>query len=89
MPDKVPVCHCLSCGYLFEDATVTSGHKKLPKPGDLSICLKCGAVAKFGPDLRVIPFSSAEIEDIQSDLETMNYLSKVIHTIRFVRASSN
>lgn len=45
----VPKALCAHCGYESDRAATESGEK--PEPGDISICLGCGGVNFFGPDL--------------------------------------
>jgi hypothetical protein len=38
------------CGYMVDSASDPNGDAT-PEPGDFSICLRCGAILQFGPDL--------------------------------------
>lgn len=67
------VCwHCdrpMDCMSPLEDGT-------LPKPGSISLCLYCGAVAVIGPELLLYPPSEAELDEMKEDREFMNnYMS--------------
>jgi len=56
---NLPTAFCLRCGYAADAATniLTSGG---PKAGDLTICISCGALARFASDFSLIPTSDAE-----------------------------
>lgn len=41
--------HCYKCGYAFDRSSCV-GHSDAPVPGDVSICIQCGAVMVFGGD---------------------------------------
>jgi hypothetical protein len=43
---------CAKCGYKMDQASDAFGEDK-PKPGDLSVCLNCGAIAVFGENLQL------------------------------------
>jgi hypothetical protein len=49
---KVPTCFCLRCGHTFDRASNMSG-KGRPRDGDLTICIECGVLLRFNPDLTV------------------------------------
>ena len=49
---------CLLCGYHIDhasDAGLKKDKERQPKPGDLSICLNCGALTEFGDDMSSRP----------------------------------
>jgi rubredoxin len=41
---------CLNCEYEFEENTNLEDDKLKPKTGDISFCIKCGQVSRFGED---------------------------------------
>lgn len=48
---------CPKCGAFLEMATSIDDSKERPKPGDLSVCIYCGEVLEFGPDMVVSSIS--------------------------------
>jgi len=80
----MPVCHCLRCGYKFDSASSLEDDSK-PSPGSLSVCLKCGAVAKYGDDLTVVPMTDKEADELRADVETMAYLSRIVRGLFIVQ----
>lgn len=53
---KVPPSECPACGKVNDRASGALKGKCLdvaPSPGDLSVCIGCGAVVEFGPQLQL------------------------------------
>ncbi len=38
----LPVCPCPTCGYKMDSATCAEDENRKARPGDLSVCMKCG-----------------------------------------------
>jgi len=56
---------CPVCGYAV-DATTSLASERGPRPGDLSICLSCGALTLFDADLRpLLPVDDATLAEMQ------------------------
>jgi hypothetical protein len=51
-PVRIPASACPKCEKRCDSATPL-GRSFVPKPGDISVCLGCGLVLIFGPDLRL------------------------------------
>lgn len=47
----IPVATCPHCGYRMDMATEAYGDTA-PKPGDISLCAKCGVLAVFDEQMR-------------------------------------
>jgi hypothetical protein len=45
---------CHQCGYVVEVAT-SVGHPHAPRPNDITLCLKCGAIHQFNDDMSLRP----------------------------------
>jgi hypothetical protein len=45
---------CLKCGYIFNCFSDATGGQAMPKNGDLSVCLKCGAVGVFTENKKIV-----------------------------------
>jgi hypothetical protein len=53
----------------MDEATHPEDDAARPSPGDLSICLSCTSILKFGDDLALMACSPAEIADLPSDIK--------------------
>lgn len=65
----LPMCRCEVCGYEFDCAS-HSDEGKRPRPGDFSLCLKCGELYVFNPDMTVRVPTLAELKEMTGELET-------------------
>lgn len=63
---RTPAQACPACGYRLDAHTARDGDAA-PRPGDLSLCLRCGAVLEFGPTLRVRALTDAEVDALPPD----------------------
>lgn len=82
---KIPECHCLHCGHKMNASGSTDGSGVLPQPGDLVLCIRCGAVMKHADDMTLRGMSDAEMDELQADTETMNDLAKYVQRIHIIR----
>ena len=57
---RVPPSTCPSCGYEVDAASGVFEPTAEPRPGDVSICLECGAASVFADDLTVRAPTAAE-----------------------------
>lgn len=58
-PDAVPPSPCPYCGTALDAASNSEAAK--PSPGDISICVKCAGVCKFGDALTLERVSEHEL----------------------------
>lgn len=65
---KVPPGTCPACGALHDGAANTTG-QGAPEPGDLSICIRCGAAAQYGPGLALLRLSRLDILALPADAQ--------------------
>jgi hypothetical protein len=56
----VPESTCPECGYISDRVTAI-GDAPAPKPGDLSLCIKCACLAAFTDDLTLRPANDDEL----------------------------
>jgi hypothetical protein len=42
---------CPCCGAIHDAATGLKGEAEVPKPGDLSVCISCGAVCEYDQNM--------------------------------------
>jgi Zn ribbon nucleic-acid-binding protein len=86
---KIPECKCLFCGHNMNASASVDGTLNLPEPGDLVLCLKCGAVMKHADDMSVRGMTDEEMDELIADTETMDELAKAVQGIHFIRARAN
>lgn len=60
---------CRICGYETTGALAVDGTNDAPLPGDISVCLNCGAISKFGPLLALEPLTKEELRSTVAALE--------------------
>lgn len=51
---------CPSCKVILNDIAHIEGEEVLPKPGDISICFKCGTILEFTPKMN-FKFATAKV----------------------------
>lgn len=57
----IPKVKCPVCDYEPDAASAVDGSNHRPKPGDLTLCLKCGEIMQFGEKMRL---ESASIDNL-------------------------
>lgn len=57
----MPSSACPACRAAADCATSLEGHR--PSPGDLTVCLSCGAVATYGASMQLVPVDVATLSD--------------------------
>jgi len=57
----IPKQHCRSCGHLLDAA---SGLEGTPKPGSVTLCIRCGTIHLFTPKMRVRLPTDGEMLDL-------------------------
>ena len=57
---ETPACTCAGCGHTFDAASALEG-EAIPREGDLTLCIRCGAVYAFRADLTVRPVGRREL----------------------------
>lgn len=81
----LPICHCPTCGYVLDSATCVEGDHN-PKPGDVSVCLKCGEVLQFNESLAVVAAdlnSLITLDDQQRNL--IGRAQRIIREKRYIK----
>jgi hypothetical protein len=63
---RVPLSACPSCGTQC-DAASTTNESTQPVPGDISICVRCGELLKFGDDMRLMRLTHEERIEVEAD----------------------
>lgn len=78
---SVPEQLCPKCGYLMEATTPLDGGA-LPKDGDVSICLNCGAILIFTAELKMRAATDQEVAEIMRDKQTASMIQRAQSYIR-------
>ena len=63
---RTPQNACRCCGYLV-DAASGVDHNARAKPGDVSLCMKCGEASVFTGELVMRPPTAEELATIEAD----------------------
>lgn len=64
---RPPLTICWHCDQPLDAASNMPGQDHALTPGSVSLCLYCGAVAIFGPELLLYPPSREELEEMEKD----------------------
>jgi hypothetical protein len=76
---RTPACACLNCGLALSGATGWEGRK--PKPGNGSVCVRCGHFMVFADDLTMREPTDEEIIEWGGERK-MLFGQKVAHGVR-------
>ena len=57
---------CLNCDYKF-DAATSMFNEAQPKPGDITVCLRCGHIMAFTKSLAVRNLTNQEKREVTGD----------------------
>lgn len=60
-------CQCLFCGYQLDMASNVPGQTSQPKPGDVTMCFKCGGFMTFDDDLVMRKPTEEETATLMAD----------------------
>ncbi len=63
---RLPKSPCSSCGELLDAANNRDGHN--PKPGDLTLCVYCGAMSSFTETLHIRAMTPEEFRELPAEL---------------------
>lgn len=87
---RTPESACLACGYRLTAAGSPDGSPiEPPNEGDITVCLRCGAVMRFDSEGRVRGMTDAEIDEITADTEYLKLLAGIVRGIHFIRTMRN
>jgi hypothetical protein len=92
MPDstRTPVTMCWHCDRPLDAASgfgPTEG--MVPEVGAISLCLYCGAVARFGFGLILYPLTEGELEALSDDKDFMRTYMQFAWSRQYVMIKSN
>ena len=80
---RVPEINCQKCGYRIDTFSDLKG-KAAPHAGDLSMCMKCGNLAKFNDGLNLVPLTVSDMEEIVMNAELWESITKTRYLINHV-----
>jgi len=58
---------CPHCGYVVECAT-SMQDMNAPRPGCVTVCIKCAGVSQFTPTMSLIPFDARKLDPEAAEL---------------------
>lgn len=76
---EIPESYCKLCNTTF--LTATNFEDKMPLPGDISICIKCGNIGKYDADMGIVELTPEEMLDIKNDKESWAEISKYVASV--------
>ena len=68
---------CPNCGYFSDRASGAMGSKRPPGPGDIAICLSCGAPMIFTETLGLRPMQEEEFKALPAKVKRSLVLAKL------------
>ena len=68
--------HCPRCNYKLTGATIAHGTDQKPEPGDTSVCLNCGQILTYEPDLSLRKATASEVRGLMDDAEAWATVEK-------------
>lgn len=71
---RIPGSPCPNCLIVLDAATSAYGGEVTPKPGDVTLCSKCGTFLQFGEGLVL---QSCDIETVDLDAKDKAHLKRV------------
>ena len=83
MTSRMPESRCLNCGHKFNAAGGVNS-EDAPEPGNICLCIDCGAVMLYAEDLTVRGMTREEMDDLTNDAETMQFLASQVHKIHML-----
>jgi hypothetical protein len=87
---RTPITVCWHCDRPLDAASgfgPTEGMQA--HPGAISLCLYCGAVAEFGPDLILYPLTAERLEELSEDKDFMRTYQQFAWARQYVMIRHN
>jgi hypothetical protein len=77
----LPLSRCVVCDHEMDMATCLQNEGAIPRPNDISICIRCGNLAIYDNDLHLRELTEDELDEVRSsevwkDIVTAVYLIK-------------
>jgi hypothetical protein len=86
--ERVPVTICWHCDRPLDAATGIDDAGK-PSEGAVSLCLYCGAVAVFGPDLTMLPPTEELLDELAHDREFRETFTRFAWSRQYVMRNAS
>lgn len=77
---RVPESSCPHCKNKLDAAT--HEYEKAPRPGDVSVCLKCAGINIYRDDLTLRAATGADLDKLSAHKETWAALKNAQKTVR-------
>jgi hypothetical protein len=79
----------MECGNRLDAIGTADGTAAMPSPGDPIACIRCGAVMTIDENAKMRGFTEPEMDELTSDVEAMNNLSRMVQRIHVLRHAAN
>jgi hypothetical protein len=84
-PTGVPLpkpCLCPACGTLLEaSSSLVEDSEARPEPGDCTMCLGCGTILIYTPDMLVRVASPSDLAEMHPDMITMLFAAQMAQRV--------
>lgn len=67
MTTRLPERECLQCGKKLDAASCLADDTAVPRPGDISMCIRCGHLMTFADDLSYRELTEEELLEVPLD----------------------
>ena len=68
---------CPNCGHFAETVKCASHDREKPRPGDITVCVACGAVNKFADNFEVLSVTAADWDTLPETLR--EFVARALH----------
>jgi hypothetical protein len=79
---KIAPQHCPTCGRNLNAVGVLDAPAPMPMPGDVTVCLECGALLEFGEGLTLTLVPESKLDD--ETLEEVHEIQRRIKAVKYV-----
>lgn len=84
--NPLPISKCPVCGYKMDSATCVGDERAMPRPNEISLCLKCGEVMAFNDDLSLRQASLNDLIDVpERGMRQITAIQKLIRATRPIK----
>lgn len=73
---------CPHCGKHIDQASCYADGDQKPSPGDLSVCIGCAEISKYGDDMGLEKFPEILLDTLEEGLRTQ--ILRAVHTVKAV-----
>jgi hypothetical protein len=86
---RTPMTVCWHCDRPLDAATGIREKEAVPEEGAISLCMYCGAVAEFGPDLLLYPPTKELLDELEDNKDFMNMYIQFSWARQYVMIKTN